>query len=102
MAGGYTGHLAPRETRKGKHYQMVIEGPRDPVTGRRERSYETLRLPKREAEKVLHERLARLNRAAEGTESGKRLGEWLDECCYSMTRDEYFLEGAEDFAESGI
>ena len=79
MAGGYTGHLVPRETRKGKHYQMVIEGPRDPVTGRRERSYETLRLPKREAEKVLHERLARLNRAAEGTESGKRLGEWLDE-----------------------
>ena len=29
-------------------------------------------------------------------------GEWLDECCYSMTREEYFLEGAEDFAESGI
>ena len=79
MAGGYTGHLVPRETRKGKHYQMVIEGPRDPVTGRRERSYETLRLPKREAEKVLHERLARLIRAAEGAESGKRLGEWLDE-----------------------
>lgn len=24
-------------------------------------------------------------------------GEWLDECCYSMTRDEYFLEGAEKF-----
>ena len=35
MAGGYTGHLVPRETRKGKHYQMAIEGPRDPVTGRR-------------------------------------------------------------------
>ena len=74
MAGGYTGHLVPRETRKGKHYQLVIEGPRDPVTGRRERSYETLRLPKREVEKVLHERLARLNQAAEGAESGKRLG----------------------------
>ncbi len=24
-------------------------------------------------------------------------GEWLDECCYSMTRGEYFLEGAEEF-----
>ncbi|MGI5894567.1 MAG: GNAT family N-acetyltransferase [Candidatus Merdivicinus sp.] len=24
-------------------------------------------------------------------------GEWLDECCYSMTRAEYFLEGAETF-----
>lgn len=24
-------------------------------------------------------------------------GEWLDECCYSMTRAEYFLEGAEEF-----
>lgn len=24
-------------------------------------------------------------------------GEWLDECCYSMTSEEYFLEGAEKF-----
>lgn len=29
-------------------------------------------------------------------------GEWMDECCYSMTRAEYFLEGAEEFADSGI
>lgn len=75
----YTGHLVPRETSKGKHYQMVIEGPRDPVTGRRSRRYETLHLSKREAEKLLHQRLADLNRGTSGMESGKTLGDWLDE-----------------------
>lgn len=75
----YTGHLIPRETSKGKHYQMVIEGPRDPVTGRRSRRYETLHLSKREAEKLLHQRLADLNRGMAEVKSSKTLGEWLDE-----------------------
>ena len=61
MKAHYSGHLKPVQTKTGKHYQMVIEGPRDVVTGKRQRKYETLRMPKREAERLLHQRIAELN-----------------------------------------
>ena len=60
MKAHYSGHLKPVQTKTGKHYQMVIEGPRDVVTGKRQRKYETLRVPKREAERLLHQRIAEI------------------------------------------
>ena len=57
----YAGHLETKDGKKGRRYQLVIEGPRDPSTGKRSRQYETVLLPKREAEKLLHRRLAERN-----------------------------------------
>ena len=75
----YAGHLEVKEGAKGKHYQLVIEGPRDPATGKRRRKYETVLLPKREAEKLLHQRLAELNAGIYRISSPKLLGSWLTE-----------------------
>ena len=56
----YAGHLEIRNGKTGKHYQLVIECPRNPVTGKRQRQYETVLLAKREAERLLHQRIAEI------------------------------------------
>lgn len=75
----YPGHLEVKSGKKGKRYQLVIEGPRNPITGKRQRQYETVLLPKREAEKLLHQRLAELNAGIYQVNSPKLLCSWLEE-----------------------
>ena len=75
----YAGHLEIRNGKTGKHYQLVIEGPRNPVTGKRQRQYETVLLSKREAERLLHQRLAELNAGIYKISSPKLLSSWLQE-----------------------
>ena len=72
MKAHYTGHLKTVQTKTGKHYQLVIEGPRG-ADGKRQRRYETLRLPKREAERLLHQRLAELNAGLDTTEKPEKI-----------------------------
>ena len=75
----YAGHLETKDGKKGRRYQLVIEGPRDPSTGKRNRQYETVLLPKREAEKLLHRRLAERNAGIYQVSSPKLLSDWLAE-----------------------
>ena len=58
----YTGSV---RTKKGKNgeiaYQIVIEGERDPVTGKRMRSYQTVHCKKREAIRLMNQIVAEKN-----------------------------------------
>ena len=83
----YTGHLEIRNGKTGKHYQLVIEGPRNPVTGKRQRQYETVLLAKREAERLLYQRLAELNAGIYKISSPKLLSSWLEEWMDLYKRD---------------
>lgn len=77
----YTGHVRPRKTKSGKPaYQMIIEGERDPKTGKRQRIYETVKGTKKEAEVALNNRLHDLNNGIVFIKpSAMKLSDWLDE-----------------------
>jgi integrase len=86
--GPYTGHVEERGKRG--YTSMVIEGKPDPVTKKRDRWREKIPVPpgvykllKRDAEVVLHARLADLNRGVAPVKPspltlGELLDKWLD------------------------
>ena len=75
------GHVRKRTTKDGKaSYQLIFESERDPLTGKRQRTYETVKGTKKDAEKVLNTRLYELNNGIEITKSSAlKLKDWLDE-----------------------
>lgn len=77
----YTGHIRSRKAKNGKiSYQIIIEGDRDPMTGERQRFYETVRGTKKEAEYRLSNKLHDLNNGITFTKpSAMKLSDWLDE-----------------------
>ena len=50
-----TGHIRKRTTKDGKaSYQIILETDRDPITGQRQRMYQTVNGTKKEAEAMLN------------------------------------------------
>ncbi len=76
-----TGHIRPRKTKSGKvSYQLVFESERDPLSGERQRTYETVKGTKKDAEKVLNTRLYELNNGLALTKpSALKLCDWMNE-----------------------
>ena len=51
-----TGHIRKRTAKNGKaSYQLILETDKDPITGKRQRFYETVNGTKREAENRLNQ-----------------------------------------------
>ena len=77
MSNTITGHVRPRENKKGKTYQMVLE--RATADGKRRRTYETLPVgtTKKEAEKRLREKIIELEQYGSGQPSKRSLKSWL-------------------------
>lgn len=77
----YTGHIRTRKNSDGKaSYQLIIEGDRDPITGQRQRRYESIKGTKKDAEITLINRLHDLNNGITFSKpSPMKLSDWLTE-----------------------
>lgn len=74
-----TGHIKPRENKNGsKSYQLVVELERDPLTGKRERHYKTVKCNKRQAEAELRKMIADLETGNISAPSAIKLSSWMD------------------------
>ena len=73
-----TGHIKPRKNLDGStSYQIVVETERDPITGKRNRYYKTVKCTKRQAEVERRKMIAEI----EGdicAPSAMKLGDWMD------------------------
>ena len=76
-----TGHIRKRATKSGKvSYQIILETERDPITGQRQRFYETVNGTKKEAEKRLNQRIHELSNGASIVKtSAVKLKDWMHE-----------------------
>ena len=74
------GHIKQRSQRS---WSIVIELPRDPLTGKRRQQWHTVRGTKRDAEKALREIQFSLEKGNYVKPNKITLGEWLKEWCES-------------------
>ena len=77
----FTGHIRQRKNNSGKPtYQLVLEGDRDPLTGKRNRKFESIKGNKKDAEVALNRRLYELNNGINPIKpSAMKLSDWLDQ-----------------------
>lgn len=78
-----SGHIRKRELKNGYSWQIVIEGEIDPVTGKRNRIFKTIKGgTKKQAEKIMVQMLSEMNQGTYIQETTKTLQqfliEWLD------------------------
>lgn len=75
-----TGHIRKKNNKdKSISYQLIVEGPRDPSTGKRERHYKTLRCSKKQAEAELRKFIAEIESGGVLKPSTTKLSAWMDE-----------------------
>lgn len=75
-----TGSIRQKKTQDGIHYQVVIEGGRDPLTGKRVRAFKTVKGSKREANAVMHQMIAQMNQGIITQKRAKlNVGTWMDQ-----------------------
>lgn len=72
-----TGHIRKRTTKTGSSWQLVIENDRDPMTGKRERTYKTFKGTKKQAEAELRRLVSEVENGGIVTVSTMRLDDWL-------------------------
>ena len=73
-----TGHLRKRTGKNGAvSYQLIAEGERDSITGKRERRYKTISGTKRQAEATLRQMIADLEQGNVTTASAMRVKDWI-------------------------
>ena len=63
--------------RRPKVWQITIELPRDPVTGKRNRIYRTVNGTKKEAERVKHDLIAEVEKGYYVTDDKITISEWI-------------------------
>lgn len=75
-----TGSYRKRENKNGKHsWQIVVELPKDPMTGKRVRRYRTLEGgSKKDAERAMHEFIRELEKGYYVTNNKITIAEWID------------------------
>lgn len=73
-----TGNIQPRKSKKGRKWQITIDLPRDPVTGKRVRKYKTVEGTKKEAERAMHEFIRELEKGYYVTNNKITVAEWVD------------------------
>ena len=75
-----TGSIRQKKTQDGVHYQVVIDGGREPLTGKRLRVYKTVKGSKREANVVMHQMIAQMNQGITMQKRAKlNVGTWMDQ-----------------------
>ncbi|MBQ8837512.1 MAG: tyrosine-type recombinase/integrase [Clostridia bacterium] len=73
-----TGHIHKREGVNGDvSYQIIVEVERNPLTGKRQRTYKTIKGTKKQAEIMLRKMISDLESGNITTPSAMKLGEWL-------------------------
>lgn len=75
-----TGSYRKREKKNGKHsWQIVVELPKDPMTGKRVRRYTSLEGgSKKDAERAMHEFIRELEKGYYVTNNKITIAEWID------------------------
>jgi len=73
-----SGSIRKRDTAEGKTWQITIELPKDPITGKRIRKYKTVEGTKKEAERAMHEYIRELEKGYYVTDSKITINEWID------------------------
>ena len=73
-----SGSIRKRKTDKGYSWQITIELPKDPITGKRVRRYKTIEGTKKEAEKAMHEYIRELEKGYYVTNDKITISEWID------------------------
>ena len=74
-----TGHIKPRKNLDNTtSYQLVVETDRDPITGKRNRYYKTVKCGKRQAEAELRKMIAEIEGGGICTPTAMKLGDWMD------------------------
>ena len=75
-----TGHIRKRNLQDGSYnYQVVVEGERDPITGKRDRKYKTVHGTKKEAEREMRQMINEMESGFSTKPSNMRLSDWMDE-----------------------
>lgn len=75
-----TGHIRKRLNKNGSvSYQLIVESERDPLTGKRERTYKTISCTKKQAEATLRKMIAEVENGGVVTESAIKVSDWLHE-----------------------
>ncbi|MBQ8904448.1 MAG: site-specific integrase [Oscillospiraceae bacterium] len=75
-----TGSIREKKSKTGEIiYQITIEGGRDPLTGKRIRSFKNVKGSKREANSVMHRLITEMEQGKIIKKSNKSVGEWMDE-----------------------
>jgi len=74
-----TGHFRQRKTKNGISYQLTVETDRDPITGKRERHYETFKGTKKQMEVRLRKFIEEVENGGAVTSSAMKLNDWLEQ-----------------------
>ncbi len=74
-----TGSYRKRYRTDGSHFwQITIELPKDPITGKRNRRYKSVDGTKKEAERAMHEFIREIEKGYYVTDSKTTIAEWID------------------------
>ena len=73
-----SGSIRKREGKSGNEWQITIELPRNPLTGKRVRKYKTVVGTKKEAERAMHEYIRELEKGYYVTDSKITIKEWVE------------------------
>ena len=72
-------NITKRTLKSGKiHYEVTVEGDRDPITGQRVRAYKTAKTEK-EAKSLAHKMITEMERGIVTRKSVKTVAEWMNE-----------------------
>lgn len=75
-----TGSMREKKTKSGEiRYQITVEGERDPLTGKRNRTYKNVKGSKKEAKAVMHRMITEMEQNLITKRTDKTIGEWMDE-----------------------
>ena len=74
-----TGHIRKRINKDGKKsYQITVEGNADPITGKRNRKFETVKGTKKDAEARMREMMDEMDNGGIKKRTAIKLQDWLD------------------------
>lgn len=74
-----TGSIRVRENKNGRSYQITVEGDRDPLTGKRNRKYKTVRGTKKQAELVRRKMIEEMESGDIVVASAMKVKDWMEE-----------------------
>ena len=74
-----TGNIVERKRKNGSVFEITVEGETDPLTGKRNRAYKTVKGSKREANTIMRQMIADMDKGIALKKSPKNVSEWLDE-----------------------
>jgi len=92
-----TGHLRERINKDGsRSWQITVETERDPLTGKRDRRFKTIKGTKKQAEATMRKLITEMDSGGIVTASAMKVGDWMDKWLQlylpnieSTTRDSY-------------